>query len=425
MSLEFNKIVQQVYNMGAMLEKLDFDVSHALDLARERFAASGDMRRVWERIEWVRSSEISHYRGAAPTSLPNAEPINAIVPPTAPPTYATLIAGDGSQIYPDELAPVHYYLLNIGIYVYYHSLIQGEAPTPEQQTYPKLYFHRDHVHDRGGRIISNRTVDDRRTVGELKRLAQAAWERRSPELPLVALYDNRLLYLPGNDAYDGDDLMSEYLAALVHMHDAGATLAGYVDNPFRAKRFIQLLFLMSIESEAELKARQVEISRAGDLEGLRDQQFFYAILKDGERSAIMVQNSPQNKLFRDRGESYEIAFFYLKVHNNHQSKVVRVDIPMWVARDKERVDQLHALLLHQCQLQGRNPYPYSLTRADELAWVGGKDRKKLEELVNVEVRRLKDDLVGRTLTAKMRGKELARSEKRYHNMYGEDIIDER
>ena len=224
-------------------------------------AASGDMQRVWERIGWVRSSEISHYRGAAPTSLPNAEPINAIVPPPAPPTYATLIAGDGSQIYPDELAPVHYYLLNIGIYVYYHSLIQGEAPTPEQQTYPKLYFHRDHVHDRGGRIISNRTVDDRRTVGELKRLAQAAWERRSPELPLVALYDNRLLYLPGNDAYDGDDLMSEYLAALVHMHDAGATLAGYVDNPFRAKRFIQLLFLMSIESEAELKARlQAEIT---------------------------------------------------------------------------------------------------------------------------------------------------------------------
>jgi hypothetical protein len=182
---------------------------------------------------------------------------------------------------------------------------------------------------------------------------------------------------------------------------------------------------MSIETEAELKARQVEISRAGDLEGLRDQQFFYDILKNGERSAIMVQNSPQNKLFRDRGKSYEIAFFYLKVHNSYQSKVVRVDIPVWVARDKERVDALHALILHQCQLQGRNPYPYAITRADELAWIGSKDRSKLDELVNVEVRRIKADLVGRTLTAKMRGKELARSEKRYHNMLGEEIIDDR
>ncbi|QPC82300.1 DNA double-strand break repair nuclease NurA [Phototrophicus methaneseepsis] len=425
MTLEFNKIVQQVYNMGAMLDKLDFDITDSLALARERFLAAGDLGRVWERIEWVRSSEISHYRGAAPPDLPDAEPINSIIPPPAPPTYATIIAADGSQVYPDELAPVHYYLLNVGLYVYYHSQGTADAPTPEQYTYPKLFFHREHVHDRYGRIISNGTVDDRRTVAELKRLAQTAWERRSPDLPLIALYDNRLLYLPGNDAHESDDLMSEYLAALVHMQDAGATLAGYIDNPFRAKRFMQLLFLMSIETEAELKARQVEISRSGDLEGLRDQQFFYAILENGERSAIMVQNSPQNKLFRDRGKSYEIAFFYLKVHNSYQSKVVRVDIPMWVARDKVRVDALHALLLHQCQLQGRNPYPYAITRADELAWIGSKDRSKLDELVNVEVRRIKEDLVGRTLTAKMRGKELARSEKRYHNMLGEEIIDDR
>ena len=47
--------------------------------------------------------------------------------------------------------------------------------------------------------------------------------------------------------------------------------------------------------------------------------FFDHILKPGERSAIMVQNSPQNYAFKERGENYEIAFFYLKVTNQKRA----------------------------------------------------------------------------------------------------------
>lgn len=419
MTLEFNRVVQQVYNMGAMLENLDFDISHSLTLARQRFEASGDLSEVWKRIEWVRQSDISGYRGAAPLNLPNADPINGVFDAPPSPPQAMVIAADGSQVYPDEQAPVHYYLTNIGLFIYHH----GGDQTPEQFTFPELKFHKDHVHDRYGRIVSNRTVDDRRTVLEMQYLAETAWRFRQAGMPLVTLYDNRLMYLPSNDAQETHDLMSMYLGALVHLHDAGATLGGYIDNPFRSKRFIQLLYLMTIQDEQELKRKQQELMNGGDLEGLRDQQFFYAMLEPGQRSAIMVQNSPQNKEFRDKGENYEIAFFYLKVANNYQSKVVRVDLPVWVARDKTRVDTLHALLLDQCRLQGRNPYPYALTRADELAWVGGKDRAKLEELVNVQVRRVREELIGSTLTAKTRGKELARSAKRYFDIWGEDIID--
>jgi hypothetical protein len=422
LSLEFNRIVEQVYKMGAMLQKLDFDLSQSLELASERFEQLTAMERVRERIEWVRSSDISGYRGAAPLNLPNAEPVNLIVPEPAPPARATLLAADGGQVYPDEMASVHYYLINIGLFIYHH----GSDLTPEQFTFPDLRFHKNHVHDRSGRLIRNRVVDDRRTVSELRRLADEAWQRRSQDVPLVALYDNRLMYLPGSDdSREARDLMSEYIGAMVHLHDAGANLAGYIDNPIKSKRFLQLLYLLSFESREELRLRQSTLARAGDLEGLRDSQFFFATLKNGERSAVMVQSSPQNKEFKDRGENYEIAFFYLKVYNQYQSRVVRVDIPIWVARDPQRVSMIHALLLHQCRLQGRNPYPYAITRADELAWVGGKDRSKLEELVNVQVRRVREELIGSTLTAKTRGKDLARSAKRYHDMRGDEIIDER
>lgn len=422
MPLEFSRVVEQVYRMGSMLEQLDFDMRHNLDIAEGRFAQAGDLEAVRERIDWVQSSDVSGYRGAAPLGLPNAEPINAIIPEPEAPADALIIAADGSQIYPDELAPVHYYLINIGVYIYHH----GGDGVPEQYTYPELKFHKDHVHDRYGRVIRNRAVDDRRTVDEMKKLAETAWERRHVDMPILTLYDNRLMYLPGgDDARESRDLLAEYFGAMVHLHDAGATLAGYIDNPFRSKRYIQLLYLMSLKSREDVKINQAALSRGGDMEGLRDVMFFNRVLKKGERSAVMVQSSPQNKEFKDRGENYEIAFFYLKVYNDTQAKIVRVDIPVWVARDKKRVEALHAMILNQCKLQGRNPYPYAITRADELAWVGAKDRSKLEELVNVQVRRIRQELVTSTLTAKTRGKELARSAKRYHDMWGEEIIDER
>ena len=413
--LEFNKVLTQVQKMGAMIENLDFDLDDRLELAKRRFDASGDLSVARERIAWVRQPEVSGYRGAAPLELANAEAINAIFPAPETPEKATIIAVDGSQIYPNEQSPVHYYLINIGSMVYHH----GAERVPQPRTDPDLRYHEAHVHDRYGQIIRNSTVDDRRTVEELKALAQEAWnQNRSGEAtPIVGFYDNRLMYLPRNDAHDGEDLLKNYLAAMVQLHDAGAILAGYIDNPFRSKRFIQLLYLMTLNSAEEVIAHQPLLTRAGDLEGLRDQQFFQYILEPGERSAIMVQNSPQNYTFKARGENYEIAFFYLKVHNNYQSRVVRVDIPVWVARDPNKVNQLHSLILSQCQMQGRNPYPYVLTRADEMAYIGAKDRSKLEQLINTEVRKFKQEtMTYQTLSAKDRGKELARGDKRFHEI---------
>lgn len=421
MSLEFNKVVQQVYKMGAMLEHLDFDLTAMIDIARKRFADSDDLDLVNERIEWVRSSDISGYRGAAPVDLPDAEPINAVIPEPELPQQAIVIAADGSQVYPDELAPVHYYLINLGLFVYHH----GQDITPEQFTIPDLRFHKDHVHDRYGQLIRNGVVDDRRTVAEMRKLADEAWDRRQADLPLITLYDNRLMYLPGSgDARESRDLMSEYIGGMVHLHDSGATLAGYIDNPFRSRRVIQLLHLLTFENREELKSRQSSLSTGGDMDGLRDVHLYAKVLGKGDRSAIMVQSSPQNKEFRDRGVNYEIAFFYLKVYNESTEKIVRVDIPMWVARDKDRVNALHALIIYQCKLQGRNPYPYALTRADELAWVGGKDKNKLEELIHAQVRRVREELIGSTLPAKARGKEIARSDKRYHEMWGQVNIND-
>lgn len=411
MGLEFNKVVNQVMKMGAMIDKLDFDLTDRLEVARERFFAASDLDFIRERIALVRQPDISGYRGAAPLDDPYGQPPNLIYPPPATPPHATIIAADGSQIYPDELSPVHYYLLNTGLFIYHH----GVDTVPEQRTHPALAFHKDHLHDKYKRLISNRTIDARRTVAEIQRLAEAAWEfKNGSQGPVLALYDNHLMFWADTDVTGGDQAMKDYHAALVQLHDAGAILAGYVDNPHRSRVVLRLLYLLSLIDENDVRLHQRELAEGGDLEGLRDKHLFNSVLRPGERTALMVQNSPRNLVYKQRGISYEIAFFYVKVGNESASNIARVDIPVWVARMPGAVDHLHALILAQCSMQGRNPYPYALTRADELARVSGKDKNKLDEMINLELRRRGID--PRALAAKARGKLLAHSRQRNYEI---------
>ena len=416
MALEFNKLTEQVYKMGAMIEKLDFDMSENLQIAKQRYAAAIDPAEVHKRIQIVRQKNISGYRGAALLDGSN-EPINMIYPPPLPPERATIIAADGSQIYPNDQSPVHFYLINIGMFVYHH----GTQHIPQQITIPTLYFHKDHVHDPQHRVISNRTVDARRTVKEMQALAELAWDFKKvyTDAPIMALYDNNLMFWADTDVYGGTRLMQDYHAAMQQLYDVQAngvraTLAGYVDNP-RGSVVLRLLHLLTLEDENAIHAHQKVIEEGGDLEGLKDKHLFNAVLAPGERSAIMVQNSPRNFAYRQHNASHEIAFFYVKVGTASNSNIARVDIPVWVARDHQAVEELHGALLAQSTMQGRNPYPYALTRADELAYVGSKDKAKLDELINLELRRKGIEPLS-AARPKARGKELARSDRQGYDI---------
>lgn len=413
MGLEFNKVVEQVMKMSAMIEQLDFDMRDQLDTARERFYNATDLDAIHDRIQLVRQSDFSGYRGAAPLDGDLAEPINRGYPPPAEfAPRATIIAADGSQIYPNVQSPIHYYLLNTGLFVFHH----GTDLVPEQFTIPDLRYHKAHIHDQENRLISNQTVDARRTVLEMQRLAEASWAYRKEmgNRPIFALYDNRLLFSANNEITGGADLMRDYHAALTHLYDSGAILGGYVDNPHRGTVVLRLLYLLSLQDESDIKAKEAILAKGGDLEGLRDRHLFNSILRVGERSALMVQNSPRNLAYKQRGVSYEIAFFYVKVGTNSSSNLARVDIPMWVARKEGAIDQLHAMILQQCKTQGRNPYPYVLTRADELARVTGKDKNKLEEMISIELRR--KGIHPGMMASKARGKLMAHSDRRNYEL---------
>lgn len=368
--------------MGRALAARNMTLSERLDAAWERLLAQGDLGAIHDRIQLARERDVG-FRGAAPLG----EPINAPYPLPPLPSRATIIAADGSQVYPSIHAAALYYLTNIGVFVYHH----GTDDLPEQITEPALFYSENDVRDENGQAIANAAVNARRSVAEVQMLARETWNRRSADSPLLAISDGPLLFWVGKDVPDGKRLEQDYLGALVHLHDThasavstygqSASLIGYVDRPTSAF-VISLLHLLGLEDD---NVREAALKNNGELEGLIDQRLMFRLLQPGERSAVMVQQSPQNKRYHDKGESYEIAFFYLNVGHQEGYHLARVEMPMWVARSQPLLDCVHALTFDQCQLMWR--YPYALTRADELAVIRAAERAQLDDMIEIELRR--------------------------------------
>ncbi len=385
MTLEFEKVVPQVERMGRMLEHQGLVLSQRAQLAWEHFdELLGDLEAVRARIKLVRERDAG-FRGAAPPKAFD-EPITRAYPLPPLPPRATLLAADGSQIYPDVHAPALYYLINVGVFVYHH----GIDALPQEIIEPQLHYEKSALRDKQGRLVTNATVNARRTIQELHVLRREAWARRDQPFPLVALTDGPLLWWANKDISDGRTLEKQYFGHLVSFHDLRAdmrgrhgqsvALVGYVDRPSSAF-VVSLVHLMSLAEEA---VQTQYLHTNGAFEDVEDSALMRRLLGPGERSAILVQQSPTNKAYRQRGENYEIAFFYLHVGTKDRFHLARVELPMWVARDREAVDMVHALLYAQCEIMWR--YPYALTRADELAVVRGHEKQHLSQMIEVRLR---------------------------------------
>ncbi|MFN8378350.1 MAG: DNA double-strand break repair nuclease NurA [Anaerolineae bacterium] len=395
--------------MGRALAHRNASAAEKVKIALQWLSEACDLEPIRARIERVRQSNVSGYRGATPLD----ETLCGPYPSQPEPEQAVLVAADGSQIYPDPHGQTLYYLTNIGRFQYFVGL----PYPPEQATHPELIYQDGKLQDRDGRAITNQTVNARRTLLEAQALAETGWayyqrwQETGEWAPVALLHDGNLLKVFGaNDVTDASKIEADYLKALQQARDSGAVLAGYVDRP-RGSSLISLLHLLHLPENG---ITETALRSNGELEGVTDELLFRYVLHPGERSALMALNSPQNREYKDRDPDLEIAFFYINVALPGEApKIARVDVPMNVARNPAHVHFLHGLLLAQCAIQGRKRYPYVLTRADELAYVNGQDRGQLDELIRIAM--LQNDLETEQ-SNKLQTKGLARGERRQHRL---------
>jgi NurA domain len=360
MALEFGKVLAQVEEMGQVLAARAGRQRRALPAARallHQFAGSqAELRQVAE------SEPGKRCRCASPDD----ELVDAAFETPSLPERATLVAADGSQIYPDRHGMAFYYVINVGSIVFR----RGSSQAPAVGTQPQLYYADEQMYP-GGYLISSDLVSAERDLAEMQMLANLTLSEPSSGSPRVAVADGSLLrWLRRATIPESHQvrILAAHLACLDQLRAGGTAVAGFVSRPQSAE-VVALLYLAQLEPDMR---ETVDGLAETEYRGLTDRALF-GFLKPGERSALFIRGTAENQDFRARGHT--IHFFYL----NTGADLARVELPEWVVRSPDRLDWVHAAVYEQCQFN--NGYPYILTRADEQAVILGEEREALENMI--------------------------------------------
>ena len=307
-------------------------------------------------------------------ALPVNESLASSHPPAASVKDATLIAADGSQIAPDRHASVQFCLVNVGAIVM--KLNSGEAP--EIFVTSELLYGDDLETKSGpmtdGMVAIKRDLNERTKLDELSKRIKGQ---------VVTLTDGpiELWGAKGEDAQSYAEFVDKHLAVLSRLQSRGVINAGYVDKP-SADLVVRLLELTMADNEQMKRLREFH-----PLRGVSDRWLFgereNPLLPPSHRSAVFGIQSGSEKNYTG---VLSLHFFYLNVGTDGHPWPARVEIPKWVADDKDKLNLLHAVLVEQCRVMGSKPYPYLLHRAHETALVKHEEKEQIEQMLTQELR---------------------------------------
>ncbi|MDO8687153.1 MAG: DNA double-strand break repair nuclease NurA [Dehalococcoidales bacterium] len=302
----------------------------------------------------------------------------------APPLPAdfTVLASDGSQIEVDRHRSTRCYLINIsGVVLRY-----GAHPDAVLDNVPCLYAGDADlvIMAPGGKSreqpVEGALLGIKRGVAECQRLAELAAELPAGSSSLGLLDGSLILW--GLEAYPdfvGELLLEKgFLNYLEDMRkinkDKKLALASYISFP-RSSDVVNALRLALCPNDPLDTDRHCPDCATRDcyaVAGVRDRDIFAHLLDQGERSALFIS---QSSVVRKHYGEHQVYFFYLRVDD----EIARVEIPQWVARDENRLNLAHSLILDQCR-RGQG-YPVALSEAHEQAVVTMADRENFWALV--------------------------------------------
>lgn len=377
MSVDFQKIYEQLKEIGAGLQEKQKSLEERRELARMLFHVHADDLDVLRyKIEIAKEAD-----PAVRCAIPLKEYLDFHITAPEPPSDAVLIAADGSQILPDRHSPVQYGLVNVGAIVM--RLNAGEAPaifTDSQMLFGDSLYTSTGAPLTEGILALMRDTDERSRLLELAIQAGAG-------APAVITFTDGPIELwnlrESEDASIFDSHLRRYLSALTGLMNNDIVTAGYIDKPF--SDWLVRLLELTLATDEDLK----NLREFHPLRGVTDRWIFgeekQPLLGPGERSAVFGLQSKSEKEYKG---GLSLHFFYINVSADERSpKIARVDIPRWVVDDQKKLEVLHAAILQQCRIMGSKPYPYLLHRAHEIAKVSLEEKQQVDQMLQLELRR--------------------------------------
>ncbi len=301
------------------------------------------------------------------------------------PEQLTVIAADGSQIFPDRHEGGNCYLINIGYVVIHYGT--GERPALASEPF---LFHReeDLYTEWAGRktLITRDMVGINRNAMEMDRVVSLSERAREEGRNVVGLTDGTLiLWMLESKPLDfRRETLQSALRGFERLRKAQVPIAGYISNPGSADVVNALRIGLCPErppdcdrcpwksaapdrtSRLNLFVNAEAAQPCGSIAGVTDANLFSRTLRKGERSGLFRGAS---KILDDYGP-HRIWFFY--VHTGWE--IGRVEVPEWVVQNPELLNRVHATVCDQVQ-KGRG-YPVVLSESHERAVVRGAERER-------------------------------------------------
>jgi hypothetical protein len=367
MALNFQQVFDKIREIGLGAN------ARRENLERLRGKA-GELLKFWADKADELNVKLDRARQSDPSlrcAIPLAGRLDAARDPQPAPVKLTLIAADGSQIAPDRHASVLFSLVNVGAIV----MQTGSGEAPEIFTDSHLLFD-DEIFTETG-MLTTEAIELQRDIAERRKLLELAKQVNGP---VVALTDGPVELWGakngGEDEYRKN--LELHKSILSQLESLGVTVAGYVDKP-GADLVVRLLEIATFSTDEEYK----NIRKQHSLRGVSD-RWLFGFLPAGSRSAVFGLQSSSRVHYTG---NLALHFFYLNVGESKHPSLVRVELPKWVADDEEKLNLLHAALLDQCRIMGARPYPYILHRAHEIAVVKFEEKRQVEQMLELELRK--------------------------------------
>jgi hypothetical protein len=360
--------------MGELLAHRRSDELRRIELLESML---NDYRDRWQELAEI--AEQVRERVAVPTG-----PLDERIPPPARLARYTAMATDGAEIDPDRHGGSgDFFLINIGrVRIPYGQPdrdVELNSVSSLGYTEDDLFI----VDPRDPRRqvpMRDRHLDALRTVAELSALADLADQEAGlhADAPAVALVDGTLLFSVLEERPRDclrNRFYSEFVAHLERLRQARVPVAAYASR----SRGVDLVNLFrAVCGGTPLDCDVCRGAHACALRGLTDAHILGRGLEKWDRTGVFRVRSNVHDPFY--GE-HRVYFFLM--HTGEE--IARVEVPEWVARDRDTLGNVHAVLVDQCA-KGFG-YPAVLARADDRAVISLSDRTVLDTLVRQELAR--------------------------------------
>lgn len=349
-------------NRVVLLEQLQSITNDLfLDISKE-FQIAHDS---WQRIVADPTFVYKVRQISTPWLVPDwYEHLGAVTPVSSILGQYSVLAVDGSQVYPDRHQGTSCFLVNIGSVLLNYKQPHQQAVVLESKPYVFTGDDEKENVANGQELVNCRRQEFEFEEGFKKGREFIA---QNPDVPFAFLFDGSLIFwhLESKETNLKELFLNKYLSVLDQLYQSSILCAGYISLP-KSKELVNLIRIelckFQIEGCTELEA----------VKHLVDTSVARFFLQPNTRSVVFKSNA---KIGACYPEHLMPHFFYMDVG----SEIVRVEIPAWIAHDEKKLTLVAQIILDQ-SLKGRG-YPVALAEAHEQAVVKGPDREFFYHLI--------------------------------------------